>query len=133
MEKNILFINRINKHPGFLETLKKEGYLTDVVYSPEDALSKAEKQDYETIVLQDNPLTESQVLCRDIRRITDAPLIVISNHASAEASVETLNAGADFFLRKPFGALELVARIRCLAYRNVSRSNVPVHQPALTG
>lgn len=133
MAKRILFINRINKHPGFLETLKKEGYMTDVVHNPEDALSKAENQDYETIIIQDNPMTESHVLCRDIRRIIDVPLIVISNQASAEASVEALNAGADFFLRKPFGALELVARIRCLAYRNVSRNNVPAHQPALTG
>lgn len=58
---------------------------------------------------------------RRIREWTDVPIIVISVRDNEEDKVAALDAGADDYLTKPFGASELSARIR-VALR---RSNKP--------
>src|SRR5512139_1418293 len=60
-------------------------------------------------------------LTRRLREWTDVPIIVISVRDSEEDKVAALDAGADDYLTKPFGASELSARIR-VALR---RSNKP--------
>src|SRR5512142_232480 len=51
-------------------------------------------------------------LTRQLREWTDVPIIVISVRDSEEDKVAALDAGADEYLTKPFGASELLARIR---------------------
>jgi two-component system KDP operon response regulator KdpE len=58
-------------------------------------------------------------LTRRLREWTDVPIIVISVRDGEEDKVAALDAGADDYLTKPFGASELSARIR-VAFR---RSN----------
>jgi len=51
-------------------------------------------------------------VCREIRRWSSAPIIVLSaRHADTE-KVALLDAGADDYLTKPFSTIELVARVR---------------------
>lgn len=51
-------------------------------------------------------------VCREIRRWSSAPIIVLSaRHADTE-KVALLDAGADDYLTKPFSTIELVARAR---------------------
>src|SRR5512138_125833 len=57
---------------------------------------------------------------RQLREWTDVPIIVISVRDSEEDKVAALDAGADDYLTKPFGASELAARIR-VALRRSSR------------
>ncbi len=117
--KNVLFINNGCTHPASLEVLRREGhdiYLTDDV---DAGLRQLDGIRYDVIILQQSPQTEIWQLCRDIKNITDTPLIVISNRASARDCVKAINAGADYFLRKPFGPLEFSARIRSLLQRNI--------------
>ncbi|HMB24596.1 MAG TPA: response regulator [Anaerolineales bacterium] len=57
---------------------------------------------------------------RQLREWTDVPIIVISVRDSEEDKVAALDAGADDYLSKPFGASELAARIR-VALRRSSR------------
>jgi two-component system KDP operon response regulator KdpE len=58
---------------------------------------------------------------RQLREWTDVPIIVISVRDSEEDKVAALDAGADDYLTKPFGASELAARIR-VALRRSSRT-----------
>jgi len=58
--------------------------------------------------------------------MTITPIIVISPNASTETCVKAINAGADYFMRKPFGPLELLARIRSLLQRVPLRQLVPI-------
>lgn len=52
------------------------------------------------------------VVCREIRRRSDAPIIVLSARHAETEKVELLEAGADDYVTKPFSVLELSARAR---------------------
>lgn len=51
-------------------------------------------------------------LIRDLRTWSDIPVIVLSARTAETDKVEALDAGADDYLVKPFGAAELLARVR---------------------
>lgn len=59
---------------------------------------------------------------RDLRTWSDIPVIVLSARTSEADKVEALDAGADDYLGKPFGAAELLARVRAQLRR---RARVP--------
>jgi DNA-binding response OmpR family regulator len=63
------------------------------------------------------PGTNGIDLCRQIRRENDIPIIFISARGSEEDRVLGLELGADDYLPKPFGARELVARVRAVLRR----------------
>lgn len=90
-------------------------------------------------------------LIRDLRAWSDIPIIVLSARLGENEKIEALDAGADDYLTKPFGAGELLARVRAqlrrrakgtspgqsivefgkvvidLANRLVSRNGEPLH------
>lgn len=49
---------------------------------------------------------------RDLRAWSDCPVIVLSARSTEADKVGALDAGADDYLTKPFGAAELLARVR---------------------
>jgi len=51
-----------------------------------------------------------------LRRLTDAPLMVVGDGGDGEG-LATLRAGGDFFLARPFTAPELAGRVRMLVRR----------------
>jgi len=51
-------------------------------------------------------------LIRDLRTWSDIPVIVLSARSEEADKVGALDAGADDYLTKPFGAAELLARVR---------------------
>jgi two-component system KDP operon response regulator KdpE len=51
-------------------------------------------------------------LIRDLRTWSDIPIIVLSARTAEADKVAALDAGADDYLIKPFGAAELLARVR---------------------
>jgi len=60
-------------------------------------------------------------VCRQIREWSDIPIIILSAHDEETDKVAALDAGADDYLTKPFGADELLARIR-VSLRHQSRT-----------
>jgi two-component system KDP operon response regulator KdpE len=51
-------------------------------------------------------------VCREIRRRSAVPIIVLSARHSEHEKVDLLNAGADDYVTKPFSVMELAARAR---------------------
>jgi two-component system KDP operon response regulator KdpE len=51
-------------------------------------------------------------VCREIRRRSAVPIIVLSARHSEHEKIDLLNAGADDYVTKPFSVLELAARAR---------------------
>ena len=51
-------------------------------------------------------------LCREVRKTSAVPIIVLSVREEETTKVEALNAGADDYVTKPFGMDELLARVR---------------------
>jgi two-component system, OmpR family, KDP operon response regulator KdpE len=59
-------------------------------------------------------------LCREIRKISEVPIIVLSVKGEEKTKVEALDSGADDYLTKPFGIDELLARVRAALRRTPS-------------
>ncbi len=51
-------------------------------------------------------------VCREIRRWSSVPILVLSARHTEQEKVELFSAGADDYVTKPFGLAELVARVR---------------------
>ncbi len=97
------------------------GYEVDLVHSVDTGLFKLVNEAYDIVVVLDSPGVASWTICERIRSLSSIPLIVISLNASTDTCVKAINAGADYFMRKPFGPLEFLARINSLLQRNALR------------
>jgi two-component system KDP operon response regulator KdpE len=65
-------------------------------------------------------------VCREIRKWSAVPIVVLSVHHSECDKVQLLEAGADDFVSKPFSTLELTARVRaCLRRARAPRKPEP--------
>ena len=60
-------------------------------------------------------------LIRDIRKLAPVPIVVLSSRGEEAAKVQALDSGADDYVTKPFGAEELMARIRAALRHRVPR------------
>jgi PAS domain S-box-containing protein len=99
----------------YVVRLLAEHYRTEVVPDGEAALAKAREQPPD-LVLTDvmMPRLDGFQLLRELRsdsRTRHVPVIMLSARAGEESRVEGLEAGADDYLVKPFGARELSARV----------------------
>lgn len=63
------------------------------------------------------PEMNGMELCREIRKTSQAPIIVLSVKGEEHSKVEALDAGADDYMTKPFGINELLARVRATLRR----------------
>ncbi|MEO8041267.1 MAG: response regulator transcription factor [Acidobacteriota bacterium] len=57
-------------------------------------------------------------VCREIRRLSSVPIIILSVRGEEQTKVEALDAGADDYITKPFGMDELLARVRAALRRS---------------
>jgi two-component system KDP operon response regulator KdpE len=65
-------------------------------------------------------------LTRKLREWSDMPILVLSAVGDEEQKVRALEAGADDYVTKPFGARELVARLQAAMRRAVGVDSEPV-------
>jgi two-component system, OmpR family, KDP operon response regulator KdpE len=71
-------------------------------------------------------------VCREIRRFSTAPIIVLSARHSDQEKVLLLDAGADDYVTKPFSTLELTARVRA-NLRRAQTAPLPAAQQVAVG
>src|SRR5580704_11671088 len=62
-------------------------------------------------------------LCREIRAVSQVPIIVLSVRNQDLIKVEALDAGADDYVTKPFSIQELQARVRAQLRRSTTANN----------
>ena len=74
------------------------------------------------------PDMDGTEVTRRLREWTDVPVIVISVRDREEDKVAALDAGADDYLTKPFGASELMARMRVVLRRFTKLEGDAVYQ-----
>lgn len=116
------------------DALQIEGYRVVASASLADAravISAAPSQGEIDIVLLDLGLPdgEGHALLAELRRERGTPVIVISARPGEDLKVRLLDAGADDYLVKPFGAGELLARVRAQLRRH--RERTPAGQPTI--
>jgi DNA-binding response OmpR family regulator len=98
--------------------LEDEGYEVADAASAEDALACFAEQPSDVVLLDLMlPGTDGFECCRQIRRISTVPIIMVTARTDTHDVVAGLEAGADDYVTKPFVAKELAARIRALLRR----------------
>ncbi len=69
------------------------------------------------------PDTTGAQVCAEIRKWSDAAILVLSARHSDQEKVALLDAGADDYVTKPFSTIELKARVRALLRRSAARGS----------
>jgi two-component system response regulator RegX3 len=109
-----------------VEALAREGFEAAVAPTAADALQLAGSLEPD-LVLLDLMLPDGSGfdVCRELRRTSRVPIIVVTARGDEADRVVGLELGADDYVVKPFSARELVARIRA-----VLRRTEPAAEPA---
>ena len=71
------------------------------------------------------PDVDGSVVIRRVRRDAATPIVVLSVRDREDAKVAALEQGADDFVTKPFGAAELLARLRAVLRRAAGPAGGP--------
>jgi two-component system KDP operon response regulator KdpE len=107
-------------------TLRGAGYEVNTAASAEEALTAAATQPPEAVILDLVLPDRSGVeVCRELRRWTQVPVLVLSAVGDEREKVAALDAGADDYVTKPFGVDELLARLRAVI-RRAAPAGTPV-------
>jgi two-component system, OmpR family, response regulator VicR len=102
--------------------LEKEGFRVEQAYDGEEALRKVFALKPDIVVLDLMlPLVDGFEVCRQIRKKTDVPIIMLTARGEDIDKVLGLELGADDYLTKPFNSRELVARIKAILRRSLFR------------
>lgn len=97
---------------------EKEGYVTTVVSDGQTALEKALEEEYDLILLDVMmPKKDGFEVCREIRKTSIVPIIMITARGEDFEKIMGLDIGADDYIVKPFSPLEVMARIRSILRR----------------
>lgn len=111
-------------------TLQSEGYEIFEAASLQRGLIEAGTRRPDILVLDLGlPDGDGVDLIRDIRSWSSIPIIVLSARSAETEKIIALDAGADDYLVKPFGAGELLARVRAQLRRQ--QGQAPVLAPVL--
>jgi two-component system, OmpR family, KDP operon response regulator KdpE len=107
--------------------LRGAGYEVETASTAEEALAQAAMRPPEAVILDlvlpDGSGTE---VCRELRRWTSVPILILSVVGEEREKVAALDAGADDYVTKPFGVEELLARLRAAL-----RRTAPAGEPML--
>ncbi|MBQ1377969.1 MAG: response regulator, partial [Lachnospiraceae bacterium] len=102
--------------------LIKECYETEIVHDGEAALKAFEAFRPNIIILDLMlPGIDGYQVCREIRRTSQCPIIMLSAKGEVFDKVLGLELGADDYMIKPFDSKELVARVKAILRRNVTQ------------
>ena len=106
--------------------LEKEGYTVVLAGNGEEALSKFDEENPDIILLDVMmPRLDGWQVCRELRKKSECPIIMITAKGETFDKVLGLELGADDYVVKPFEPKEIVARVKA-----VLRRATPEEQPA---
>ncbi|NJN46045.1 MAG: response regulator transcription factor [Candidatus Competibacteraceae bacterium] len=121
--KVLLAEDDLHTRNGLQELLEAEGYDTLAAADGAQALQLFQDTQPDFVLLDIMmPHRDGYDVCREIRRhAPEVPIIFISAKAEEIDRVIGLELGADDFIIKPFGTREVIARIRAVTRRCLSR------------
>ena len=98
--------------------LRREGFDVQVARDGAEALDRFDEVKPDLVLLDVMLPTVSGVdVCRELRRRTDVPIIMVTAKAAEIDTVVGLEVGADDYVTKPYRLRELVARMRAVLRR----------------
>ncbi|MEG0017185.1 MAG: response regulator transcription factor, partial [Hydrogenoanaerobacterium sp.] len=98
--------------------LEKEGYIVVLANDGEEALAKFTAENPDILLLDVMmPKLDGWQVCREIRKKSEVPIIMVTAKGETFDKVLGLELGADDYVVKPFDAKEIVARIKAVMRR----------------
>lgn len=122
--QKILIIEDDEKIRSELETfLNKNGYETKTIVNFENTIEDALNERADLILLDINlPYADGEYICKEIRKNSDVPIIMVTSRDSEIDELISLNYGADQYVTKPYNIQILLAKIAGLLKRNQSNN-----------
>jgi len=123
--KKIFIIEDEEKIRKELSTfLNRYGYETSYSLNFENIVEEVMKEKYHLVLLDINlPYYDGYYICREIRRRSSVPIIVVTSRDSEVDELMSMNLGADDFITKPYNTQILLARISSIIRRTYSDSD----------
>lgn len=108
--------------------LEREGFATQTVHDGAEALALALRQTPGFVILDVMlPQVDGWEICRELRKISDVPILMLTAREEEIDRVLGLSLGADDYVVKPFSPRELVERVKAILRRTTRRPD-PVSQ-----
>ena len=120
MEGELILV--VDDEPGIVRALaaalRARNHPVAVATTGAEALAEVTTRSPSLIILDLGlPDMDGIEVCRQLRRWTDTPIIVLTAEGAESRKVAALDEGADDYVTKPFSTPELLARVR-VALRN---------------
>lgn len=107
--------------------LRKYGYEVNAPIEFNNIIQYVEKENASLILLDINlPEFDGYYICREIRKTSDVPIIIVTSRDSEVDELISMNLGADDFVTKPYNTEILLARITNIlkrTYGNLKTNN----------
>ena len=98
--------------------LSRYGYETVAPVNFENIVQDILKQQADLILLDINlPIVDGYYICRELRKESDVPIIVVTSRNNEMDELMSMNIGADDFVTKPYNTQILLARIETILRR----------------
>jgi DNA-binding response OmpR family regulator len=98
--------------------LEREGFQTIVANDGRQALELARRHKPNFVILDLMlPVLDGWEVCRQLRQLSDVPILILSAREEEIDRVSGLTLGADDYVVKPFSPRELVARVKAILRR----------------
>ena len=111
------------------EFLNRYGYETSYSNDFENIVEIALKSNSHIILLDINlPYYDGYYICREIRKKSNIPIIVVTSRNSEIDELMSMNLGADDFVTKPYNTQILLARISSLLRRTYQNIDLEVFE-----
>lgn len=99
--------------------LDKNGYDSVILQKFDNAVEDILEENADLILLDINlPYTDGEYICKEIRKTSDVPIIMVTSRDNEIDELLSLNYGADQYVTKPFNIQILLAKITGLLKRN---------------
>ena len=99
--------------------LDKNGYDSVILQKFDNAVEDILEENADLILLDINlPYTDGEYICKEIRKTSDVPIIMVTSRDNEMDELISLNYGADQYVTKPFNIQILLAKIAGLIKRN---------------
>lgn len=119
MQRHILIVDD-DEDLSFIikEMLEEYGYKVECVENADLAYEKLQENAYHLILLDINlPRTTGFEVCRELRKVSDVPIIFASARTSETDRITGFDIGGDDYLPKPYSMKELLSRVNALMRR----------------
>ena len=125
--QKILIIEDDEKLRCELETfLNKNGFVATSLKKFDNAVEDILKIQADLLLLDINlPYTDGEFICKEIRKTSNVPIIMVTSRDNEMDELLSLNYGADQYVTKPYNIQILLAKIVGLLKRNQNAGNNP--------